>query len=204
MKKNYALLIVDVQNDFCPDGKLAVPEGDAIVPMLNKYISIFSRNKWPVFASRDWHPKKTVHFKDFGGQWPEHCIQDTSGAKFHPLLRLPEDAIILSGGMHPDEDGYSAFQAVDSGGNEFTHLLNTFSIKELFVGGLATDYCVKWSVLDALKFGFKVMLLADAIKGVDLKPKDSEAAIEEMVSLGAKKMTFEKLSRMLADSGNGG
>ena len=204
MKKNYALLIVDVQNDFCPDGKLAVPEGDAIVPMLNKYISIFSRNKWPVFASRDWHPKKTVHFKDFGGQWPEHCIKDTPGAKFHPLLRLPEDAIILSGGMHPDEDGYSAFQAVDSGGNEFTHLLNTFSIKELFVGGLATDYCVKWSVLDALKFGFKVMLLADAIKGVDLKPKDSEAAIEEMVSLGAKKMTFEKLSRMLADSGNGG
>ena len=199
MKKNYALLIVDVQNDFCPDGKLAVPEGDAIVPMLNKYISIFSRNKWPVFASRDWHPKKTVHFKDFGGQWPEHCIQDTSGAKFHPLLRLPEDAIILSGGMHPDEDGYSAFQAVDSGGNEFTHLLNTFSIKELFVGGLATDYCVKWSVLDALKFGFNVLLLADAIIGVVLKPKDSEAAIEEMVSLGAKKMTFEKLSRMLAE-----
>ena len=199
MKRNNALLIVDVQNDFCPDGKLAVPEGDAIVPMLNKYISIFSRNKWPVFASRDWHPKKTVHFKDFGGQWPEHCIQDTPGANFHPLLRLPADAIILSGGMHPDEDGYSAFQAVDSRGNEFTHLLNTFSIKELFVGGLATDYCVKWSVLDALKFGFKVTLLTDAIKGVDLKPKDSEAAIEEMVRLGAKKMTFEKLSRMLAE-----
>jgi len=101
--------------------------------------------------------------------------------------------------MDPDEDGYSAFQAVDSRGNEFTHLLNTFSIKELFVGGLATDYCVKWSVLDALKFGFKVTLLTDAIKGVDLKPKDSEAAIEEMVRLGAKKMTFEKLSRMLAE-----
>ena len=199
MKKNYALLIVDVQNDFCPDGKLAVPEGDAIVPVLNKYINIFSRNKWPIFASRDWHPKKTVHFKEFGGQWPEHCIQDTPGANFHPLLRLPENAIILSGGMHPDEDGYSAFQAVDSRGNEFTHLLNTFSIKELFVGGLATDYCVKWSVLDALKFGFKVTLLADAIKGVDLKPKDSEAAIEEMVRLGAKKMTFEKLLRMLAE-----
>ena len=199
MKKNYALLIVDVQNDFCADGKLAVPEGDAIVPKLNKYISIFSRNKWPVFASRDWHPQKSAHFKNFGGQWPEHCIQDTPGAKFHPLLRLPQDALILSGGMDPDEDGYSAFQAVDSRGNEFTHLLNTFSIKELFVGGLATDYCVKWSVLDALKFGFKVTLLTDAIKGVDLKPKDSEAAIEEMVRLGAKKMTFEKLSRMLAE-----
>ena len=199
MKKNYALLIVDVQNDFCADGKLAVPEGDAIVPMLNKYISIFSRNKWPVFASRDWHPQKSAHFKNFGGQWPEHCIQDTPGAKFHPLLRLPQDALILSGGMDPDEDGYSAFQAVDSRGNEFTHLLNTFSIKELFVGGLATDYCVKWSVVDALKYGYKVALLVDAIKGVDLRPKDSEAAIEEMVSFGAKKMTFEKLSRMLAE-----
>jgi nicotinamidase/pyrazinamidase len=199
MKKNYALLIVDVQNDFCADGKLAVPEGDAIVPVLNKYISFFVHNKWPVFASRDWHPKKTAHFKEFGGQWPEHCIQDTPGAKFHPLLRLPQDALILSGGMDADKDGYSAFQAVDSRGNEFTHLLNTFSIKELFVGGLATDYCVKWSVLDALKFGFKVTLLTDAIKGVDLKPKDSEAAIEEMVNLGAKKMTFEKLSRMLAE-----
>jgi nicotinamidase/pyrazinamidase len=201
MKKNYALLIVDVQNDFCPDGKLAVPEGDAIVPTLNKYISIFSRNKWPVFASRDWHPKKTSHFKEFGGQWPEHCIQDSPGAKFHPLLQLPEDVIILSSGMDPNEDGYSAFQAIDSRGNDFSHLLNSFSIKELFVGGLATDYCVKWSVLDALKFGFKVALLTDAIKGVDLKPRDSEAAIEEMVNLGAKKMTFEKLSRMLAEEG---
>jgi len=199
MKKNYALLIVDVQNDFCPDGKLAVPEGDAIVPMLNKYISIFSRNKWPVFASRDWHPKKTSHFKEFGGQWPEHCIQDSPGARFHPLLQLPDDVIILSSGMDPDEDGYSAFQAVDSRGNDFSRLLNSFSIKELFVGGLATDYCVKWSVLDALKFGLKVTLLTDAIKGVDLKPRDSEAAVEQMVSLGAKKMTFEKLSRMLAE-----
>jgi nicotinamidase/pyrazinamidase len=199
MKKNNALLIIDVQNDFCPDGKLAVPEGDAIVPMLNKYISIFARNQWPIFASRDWHPKKSAHFQEFGGQWPEHCVQDTSGAKFHPVLRLPQDAIILSKGMDPDKDSYSAFQTIDSRGNDFSHLLNSFSIKELFVGGLATDYCVKWSVLDALKFGFKVTLLTDAIKGVDLKPKDSEAAIEEMVKLGAKKMTFEKLSRILAE-----
>jgi nicotinamidase/pyrazinamidase len=197
--KNYALLIVDVQNDFCPDGKLAVPEGDIIVPVLNKYISLFVRNRWPVFASRDWHPKKSAHFKAFGGQWPEHCIKDSPGAKFHPVLRLPQDAIILSKGMDPDKDSYSAFQAVDSRGAEFPHLLHTFAIKELFVGGLATDYCVKWSVLDALKFGFKVMLLTDAIRGVNLKPKDSEAAIEEMVNLGAKKMTFEKLSRMLAE-----
>ena len=199
MKKNYALLIVDLQNDFCPGGKMAVPEGDAIVTVMNKYINIFTRNKWPIFASRDWHPKKTAHFEAFGGQWPEHCIQETAGAKFHPLLQLPEDVIILSSGMDPEKDGYSAFEAVDAAGEEFARLLNSFSIKELFVGGLATDYCVKWSVLDALKFGFKVTLLADAIKGVDLKPKDSEAAIEEMVNLGAKKITFEKLSRMLAE-----
>jgi nicotinamidase/pyrazinamidase len=202
MKKNNALLIIDVQNDFCPDGKLAVPEGDTIVPVLNKYLSIFARNQWPIFASRDWHPKKSAHFQEFGGQWPEHCVQDTSGAKFHPVLRVPQDAIILSKGMDPDKDSYSAFQAIDSRGNDFSHLLNSFSIKELFVGGLATDYCVKWSVLDALKFGFKVTLLTDAIKGVDLKPRDSETAIEEMVNLGAKKITFEKLSRMLAEERN--
>ena len=198
MKKKSTLLIVDVQNDFCPNGSLAVPEGDSIIPVLNKYIKIFSAGKLPIFASRDWHPKKTSHFKDFGGPWPEHCVQDSHGARFHPMLRLPENAIILSKGMDPETDCYSAFQAVDTKGNDFAQLLKTFSIKELFVGGLATDYCVRWTVLDALKFGLRVFLLMDAIKGVNLREKDSESAVEEMVSLGAKKITIEKLSRMFA------
>jgi nicotinamidase/pyrazinamidase len=198
MKKKSALLIVDIQNDFCPDGALGIPEGDSIIPALNRYIKIFSAGKLPVFASRDWHPKQTVHFKEYGGQWPAHCVQDSHGALFHPVLRLPGDAIILSKGMDPEMDSYSAFQAVDAKGNEFADLLKQFSIKELFVGGLATDYCVRWTTLDALKFGLRVFLLMDAIKGVNLREKDSEEAIGEMVSLGANKITIEKLSRIFA------
>jgi nicotinamidase/pyrazinamidase len=114
------------------------------------------------------------------------------------MLRLPESTIILSKGMDPETDSYSAFQAVDSAGNDFAHLLKMFSMKQLFVGGLATDYCVRWTVLDALKFGLRVFLLMDAIKGVNVREKVSEAAIEEMMSLGAKKITIEKLSRMFA------
>mgnify|MGYP001032085348 CR=1 FL=1 len=195
MKLKKALLIVDVQNDFCPGGALAVKEGDRIVPVLNKYIKVFSRGKLPIFASRDWHPKESKHFKQLGGLWPKHCIQNTKGARFHPELKLPKETIILSKGMDPDKDSYSAFQAVDSNGTDFLPLLKALGINELFVGGLATDYCVKSSVLDALKSGLKVNLLIDAIKGVNIKPKDSEDAIEEMVGRGAKKMTFEKLSK---------
>ncbi|MFB0526743.1 MAG: nicotinamidase [bacterium] len=194
MESRKALLIVDVQNDFCPGGALAVPEGDKIVPILNKCMMIFSRKKWPIFASRDWHPKESKHFKKFGGPWPEHCIQNTRGARLHPNLRLPKETIILSKGMDPDKDSYSAFQAVNSKGTGFFELLKSSGIKELFIGGLATDYCVKSSVLDALKSGFKVKLLMDAIRGVNMKPKDSEEAIEEMVSRGAEKMTLEELS----------
>jgi nicotinamidase/pyrazinamidase len=194
MEEKKALLIVDVQNDFCPGGALAVPEGDKIVPVLNKYMIIFSRKKWPIFASRDWHPKESKHFKKFGGPWPEHCIRNTRGARLHPNLRLPKETILLSKGMDPDKDSYSAFQAVDAKGTDFFELLKNSGIKELFVGGLATDYCVKSSVLDALKFGFKVRLLIDAIRGVNIKPEDSEQAIGEMVRGGAEKMTLEELS----------
>jgi len=195
MKLKRALLIVDVQNDFCPGGGLAVPEGDKIVRALNKYIKIFSKKKLPIFASRDWHPQESKHFKQFGGPWPKHCIQNTEGARFHPDLKLPKETIILSKGMDPAKDSYSAFQAVDSNGTEFLGLLKVLGVNELFIGGLATDYCVKSSVLDALKFGFKVKLLIDAIKGVNIKPKDSEDAIEEMISRGAEEMSLEKLSK---------
>lgn len=187
------LLVVDVQNDFCPGGKLAVPEGQKIIPFLNKYIKLFSEKRLPIFASRDWHPKKTRHFKDFGGQWPVHCVQNTKGAQFHPDLKLPGETIVLPKGMDPAKDSYSVFQAVDHGGRDFVELLGLFGIKELLIGGLATDYCVKYSVLDTLSKGFKVYLLTDAIKGVDLSPGDSEEAIKEMVRAGAKKVTFLEL-----------
>lgn len=191
MKLKKALLIVDVQNDFCPGGALAVPEADKIIPNLNKYIKIFSQNKLPLFASRDWHSQKTKHFKKFGGVWPVHCIENTRGAEFHPKLKLPKETIILSKGIDPEKDSYSAFQAKDTNGMDFLTLLKYLGVQELYVGGLATDYCVKSSVIDALKNGFKVKLLTDAIKGVNLKTQDSQEAIEEMVNNGAKKLTLK-------------
>ncbi len=190
MKLKKALLIVDVQNDFCPGGSLAVPQGDKIIPALNKYIKIFSREKLPIFASADWHPVKTSHFKDFGGAWPLHCIQNTKGAAFHPKLKLPKGAILLYKGMDSDKDSYSVFQAEDERGMGFAKLLMMLGIKEISIGGLATDYCVRASVLDALRHGFKVRLLTDAIKGVNLKASDSQKAIAEMVKAGAKKTTL--------------
>ena len=191
MKFKKALLIVDVQNDFCPGGALAVPDGDKVVLNLNKYIEIFSRNKLPIFASRDWHPQETKHFKNYGGLWPPHCIQNTEGAQFYPELHLPKETIILSKGMDPTKDSYSAFQAEDVTGRRFEDILKTLDIEELYVGGLATDYCVKSSVLDALKRGFKVNLLTDAIKGVNIKSDDSSNAIKEMEDNGVGETTLK-------------
>jgi len=193
MKPKKALLIVDVQNDFCLGGTLAVPEGDKIISNLNKYIRFFSKSKLPIFASRDWHPIRTKHFRDFGGVWPVHCIQNTRGAAFHPELNLPKEVILLYKGADPQKNSYSVFQAEDLRGQPFFNLLSGLGVKEIYIAGLATDYCVKFSALDALKKGFKVKLLMDAVRGVDLKPDDSKKAIEKMVKHGAKKITFKKL-----------
>lgn len=193
MTENIALLIVDVQNDFCPGGALAVFEGDCIVPVLNRYVEEFQKRNRPIFASRDWHPKKTEHFKDYGGPWPEHCVQNTPGAQFHSQLNLPPETIILSKGMEPDAESYSAFHGIDQDRNSFLKLLQGHHTQTLFVGGLATDYCVKSSVLDALTFGFSVYVLEDAVRGVNLKPGDSRDAMAEMQVKGAKGIMFNEL-----------
>ncbi len=193
MRQDQALVIVDVQNDFCPGGALAVKDGDMVVPVLNQYIGIFSKRKSPMIASRDWHSKKTKHFKDFGGLWPAHCVQDTPGAAFHSDLKLPPETFIVSKGMDPNKDSYSAFQAFDERGRPLLDVLNELGARELFVGGLATDYCVKASVLDALRH-FRVNLLMDAIKGVDLNAGDSQKAVEEMLKGGAREMTLEQIA----------
>ena len=192
MKFKKALVIVDVQNDFCPGGALGVPQGDKIIPAINKYIKVFSSKKLPIFVTRDWHPVRTKHFKDFGGVWPVHCIQNTRGAAFHPKLKLPKGAIFLYKGMDPEKDSYSAFQAQELNGTGFAHLLKLLKVNELYICGLATDYCVRFSTLDALKHGVKVKILIDAIKGVDLKKGDSQKAIKEMIRKGAKTLTLKK------------
>ena len=192
MKLKQALIIVDVQNDFCPDGALAVPEGDRIVPVLNKYIRVCKSRKIPVFATRDWHPPKTKHFNKFGGLWPSHCVQQSKGAQFHPGLRLPKNAIIVSKGMDPELEGYSAFDAVNEQGVSLLNLLKILRVQKLLIGGLSTDYCVKFSVLDALKKGFRVGLLMDAIKGVNINSDDSKKAIVKIVKKGAKRLTINR------------
>ena len=191
MKNKKALLIIDVQNDFCPGGALGVPLGDKVVPVINKYCKVFSKKKLSVFATCDWHPIRASHFKDFGGSWPVHCLQNSKGAAFHPALKLPKETVVLYKGMDPAQDSYSAFQAEDTRGIQFAQLLHMEKITELYVGGLATDYCVKSSVLDALKKSFKVKLLMDAMRGVDVHPGDSERAIKKMLKHGAKKITFK-------------
>lgn len=195
MGKNSALLIVDVQNDFCPGGSLPVPDGDRVVPVLNRYMELFRKRGLPVFASRDWHPEKTSHFKAFGGQWPVHCVQGSEGARFHPELKLPPDAIVLSKGMDPRKDDYSAFQGVDDRGKPFPDILREMGIEKLYVGGLATDYCVKASVLEGLKHGVAITFLEDASRGVDLQPGDSARAVAEMTAAGAVTTTAEKLEK---------
>lgn len=186
-------MIVDIQNDFCPGGALGVPEGDKIIPTINKYLRVFAKKKLPILATRDWHPAKTRHFKDFGGIWPAHCIQNTKGAAFHPELRLPPQAILLYKGMDPRQDSYSAFHAEDASGGSLLKILRMLGIQELYIAGLATDYCVKYSSLDALKKGFKVRVLIDATRGVDLKPADSQKALAAIVKAGAKKIKFGSL-----------
>jgi nicotinamidase/pyrazinamidase len=193
MKLKKALLIVDVQNDFCPGGALAVPEGDKIVPAINKYIRIFAKKKLPIFATRDWHPVKTKHFKDFGGVWPVHCIQNTKGAAFHPDLKLSKEAILLYKGMDPEEDCYSSFSAQDLSGQPLFKLLKRIGITEIYIAGLATDYCVKYTAIDAFKHGFKVKILLDAVKGVNLKTNDSTEAIKKITKMGAKKITLKNM-----------
>jgi nicotinamidase/pyrazinamidase len=188
-----ALVIVDVQNDFCPGGALAVPHGDHVVAVLNRYAERFARRRAPIFASRDWHPARTRHFKAFGGAWPPHCVQDTPGAAFHAGLRLPAGTEIVSKGMDPDADAYSCFQAETEDSMPFAAALGEHGVSRLFVGGLATDYCVKATVLDALKEGFEVVVLQDAVAAVDVAPGDGERALEAMKAAGAQLARLDDL-----------
>jgi nicotinamidase/pyrazinamidase len=180
-----ALLIVDVQNDFCPGGSLSVPDGDLVVPVLNDYIARFHRAGRPVVFSRDWHPARTTHFREQGGPWPAHCVQGTHGAAFHPELKVPPDAVIVSKGMGPDEDGYSAFVGRDDLGRGLALLLREQGVQKLVVGGLATDYCVLNSVLEGIEAGFEVEVIGAGIRAVEVAPGDGERAIERMRSAGA-------------------
>ncbi len=185
--KQTALVVVDVQNDFCPGGALPVKDGDKVIPVLNMYIEIFRTAGAPILFTRDWHPPDHSSFKDQGGPWPTHCVQNSDGARFHPNLQIPAGAEIISKADKKDE-AYSFFKGTDLGDK-----LHERGIKRLMVGGLATDYCVRETVLDGLKQGFEVFHLDDASKGVNVRPDDSERALKEMAARGSKRVTLEDL-----------
>lgn len=173
-----ALLLVDVQRDFCPGGSLPVPGGDRVVGALNAWIREAERGGALIVASRDWHPPHHVSFHGRGGPWPEHCVQGTWGADFHPDLSLPSEAEIVSKGQDPDVDAYSAFD-----GTDLASLLERRGIRRVFVGGLAQDVCVRATVLSALERGLETHLLVEGTLPVD--PARGEAAREEMEARGA-------------------
>lgn len=157
-----ALLLVDIQNDFCEGGALAVPQAEQIIPAVNRWIDEAKRRGWPIIASRDWHPREHCSFSGQGGPWPEHCVQDTEGAAYHPALRLPADTIRVSKGCAFDRDNYSAFDATG-----LASYLERHGIRRLHVAGLALDVCVEATVREALEHGFGVELIRDATRAVD-------------------------------------
>jgi nicotinamidase/pyrazinamidase len=179
-EKKQALIVVDVQNDFCPGGALAVAHGDEVVEPLNKLIDKFLKEGLPVYKTRDWHQPTTKHFQAYGGTWPVHCVQNTKGAEFHPRLRDDSRIHIISKGLG-DTDCYSGFDETD-----LAQQLHSAGVEEVLIGGLATDYCVKNTVLDARKNGFQVRALEDAMKPVEVNPGDGSRAIEEMRAAGAE------------------
>ncbi len=201
-RQTAALLIVDVQKDFCPGGALAVPHGDRVVVPLNRLAATFASRHDPVYASRDWHPEKTSHFAAFGGTWPVHCVAGSEGAAFHPDLRLPPGATVVSKGQQADSHGYSAFDGRTPAGTALADDLRRRGVTHLYVGGLATDYCVRASTLDALHAGLHVTLVCDAIAGVDVHPGDSARALEEMKRAGATVATSDEIDSKVASAGS--
>jgi nicotinamidase/pyrazinamidase len=176
-----ALVLVDVQRDFLPGGRLAVEGADRIVPVLNRYLRIAARRGAPIFLTRDWHPPEHGSFDERGGPWPSHCVAGTSGADFPEDLEIPPGSVVISKGLHPEHDAYSGFD-----GTDLDEKLRALGIGRILIAGIATDYCVLNTVRDARAKGYGVTLLTDAIRAVDVRPGDGERALAEMTDRGAQ------------------
>ena len=184
-----ALIIVDVQNDFLPGGALAVPHGDEVIPKLNQYVALFESRGLPVVATRDWHPEKHCSFKAQGGIWPAHCVVGTPGAQFSARLKLSPTAAVISKADTCDQESYSGFANTD-----LAQQLRDRKVKRTFIGGLATDYCVLNTVLDAVKNGFEVFVLRDASRAVNVRADDGAKAEAEMARNGAVPIEVERIA----------
>lgn len=192
-RRTDALLVVDVQNDFCPGGALPVEDGDSVVPEINRLLPLFRT----VVFTRDWHPADHVSFADpplfVDGSWPPHCVQGTPGAGFHPDLKVPHGALIVNKGDDPAAEAYSGFQARDI---DLEAWLRGRGVERVFVAGLATDYCVRATSLDARQAGFEVVLLEDAVRGV--APDSTRDALEELRRNGVIATTAARLATSVA------
>lgn len=183
-----ALVVIDVQNDFLPGGSLAVPEGDQVIPVLNGYIEQFISRHLPVIATRDWHPPNHCSFIRQGGPWPAHCVVDSKGAEFASALHLPAAVKVFSKATEAGQENYSDFS-----NPAFKEQLDEMKVRRLFIGGLATEYCVLNTVRDALSHPYQVFLLVDAIRAINVRPQDGEQAINEMIEKGAKLITLSMI-----------
>jgi len=188
LKPGDALLLVDIQNDFLPGGSLGVPNGNRVLAPINLAIRLFHDKGFPILATRDWHPEKHCSFKSQGGPWPVHCVAGTRGAQFSSALNFPEGILVISKATSEKFDAYSGFQ-----GTDLVQIIKKLEVKRLFIGGLATDYCVLNTVKDALNLGFQVILIKNAIQAVNVSPNDGDRAIVEMKSLGAIMANSEEL-----------
>lgn len=184
-----ALLVVDVQRDFLPGGRLAVPHGDEVVPLLNRYIELARRHRLPVFATRDWHPSDHCSFTAQGGPWPEHCVAGTPGAGFAPGLNLPPETVVIDKATRAREEAYSGFS-----GTALAQRLGEAGVRRLLIGGLATDYCVLQTARDALAEGFDVLLLDDAVRAVNVHAGDDARAKDEMKAAGAVTVQYADIA----------
>ena len=190
-----ALLVVDVQMDFCPGGALAVKDGDKVITPLDRVIKAFEDRKLPIFFTRDWHPADHISFRSRGGIWPPHCVQGTPGAEFSLGLDIPAAAAIISKGNSRDAEAYSGFQGTDLEGR-----LKNLGVDQIFLGGLTTDYCVRESTLDARKAGFSVTVMVDCTKAVDVRPGDGDRALADIRRAGAKLATSFEAVKELAST----
>lgn len=203
MSERRCLIIVDVQNDFCPGGSLPVQEGNMVVGPINDLIAHATEQGWLIVASQDWHPEHTVHFtqdRTDGKGWPAHCVQNTRGAEFHPDLKINDQVVVVRKGLNPENDGgYSAFEGRNTAGQSLLEILHVEdSIDEIdtvIVVGLATDYCVKATVLDAIThlFDVSVVVVTDAVRAVNVEPGDGDNAIASMRIAGAHLLMSQEI-----------
>jgi nicotinamidase/pyrazinamidase len=193
-----ALILVDIQNDFCPGGALAVNEGDQIVPAVNRLIPEFPL----VISTQDWHPENHISFNERGGPWPPHCVQDTRGAELHSDLKTDTIAHYFRKASSPDKDDYSEFAGKDDRGRSLDEVLRSHGVKKLYAVGLATDYCVLETVIDGLRHGYEVYAVTDAMRAVNVNPADGEEALQKMASSGAHLVTSGEVLNLAGSSAN--